>query len=320
MSGPILIDLEQTANAMPFDALVEALRQQFDRDVETPLRHQHPIQVLGEPEATLLLMPVWDVEGFGGVKLVNVHPGNNTRGIPALSASYLLFDSKTGEHVAFVDGGELTARRTAAASALAADYLCRQDSNSQLLVGAGRVASNLAYAYRAVRPIEQVLVWDINPEFAAKLATQLSQDGFDAVVVSDLEEATKHVDIISCATLASDPLIDGRWLRPGQHLDLIGGFTPDMREADDTAVKRSRVYIDTDAALSEAGDLIRPIENGILSREQIAGDLFSLCRNDDPGRQSNEEITLFKAVGTALEDLAAAALAYKNFSGTSGQQ
>lgn len=315
MSNLISLDQVQTKERLPFDELVEALRQQFRSDVEVPLRHQHPINVEGEPEAIFLLMPVWDTNGFGGVKLVNVHPGNNARNIPALSASYLLFDTKTGEHLGILDGGEITARRTAAASALAADYLAPKNASTQLLVGAGRVASNLAYAYRAVRSIEKVKVWDINPKFAERLVEQLNNDGFEASLATNLEHAVPTVDIISCATLARDPLVQGEWLQEGQHLDLIGGFTPDMREADDKAIVKSNVFIDTEAVFSESGDIIRPIENGILTKAQIRANLYDLCRGEHAGRISDNEITLFKAVGTALEDLAAASLAFSKVSG-----
>ena len=134
--------------------------------------------------------------------------------------------------------------------------------------------------------------------------------GWKQKSASDLAAAVADADIVSCATLACEPLVRGEWLRPGTHVDLIGGFTPAMREADDAAVQRSRVFIDTDAALAEAGDLIDPIAHGVLRREDIAGSLFSLCRRETPGRCDASEITLFKSVGSALEDLAAAALAY----------
>ena len=128
--------------------------------------------------------------------------------------------------------------------------------------------------------------------------------------MTDLAAAVRQADIVSCATLSREPLVHGEWLRPGTHLDLIGGFTPAMREADDAAVRRSRVFIDTDAALAEAGDLIDPIAHGALRREDVAGSLYSLCRGEAAGRRDATEITLFKSVGSALEDLAAAGLAY----------
>jgi ornithine cyclodeaminase len=238
------------------------------------------------------------------VKVVSVFPGNGARGLPAVSASYLLCDGATGQHLALIDGGEITRRRTAAASALAGSFLAREDAKSLLIVGSGHVGGLMAEAYRAVRPIERVMVWNIRRAGAERLAARLG-----AEAVTDLAAAVRQADIVSCATLSHEPIVRGEWLRPGTHLDLIGGFTPAMREADDDAVRRARVFIDTDAALAEAGDLIDPIAHGALRREDIAGSLFSLCRGDEPGRRDPAEITLFKSVGSALEDLAAAGLA-----------
>ena len=303
---------EETRDLLPFGALIEALREMFRAGAVAPLRHHHTIALDGLPDATLLLMPAWNPAGLGGVKIVHVNPGNAAAGMPALSSSYLLFDTGTGRHLAMLDGGEITNRRTAAASALAARYLAREDARRLLVVGAGRVAANLADAFRAVRPIENVAVWDIDAGLAERLVQRLSGAGFRAEVAADLEAAVAGADIISCATLAIDPLIAGAWLRPGQHLDLIGSFRPHMREADDDAVRRARVYIDTDGALKESGDLIGPIEAGVLTEEGIAGDLFGLCRGSAAGRGDEQEITLFKATGTALSDLAAATLAHRN--------
>ncbi len=301
---------EDTRSLLPFGALIEALREMFRAGAAAPLRHRHAIPLEGQPEATLLLMPAWSPAGLGGVKVVNVNPGNAAIGMAAVSSSYLLFDAGTGQHLAILDGDEITNRRTAAAAALAASYLARADARRLLVVGAGRVASNLADAFSAVRPIEDVAVWDIDSGLADTLARRLNDAGFRAAVAPDLEAAVADADIVSCATLATEPLIRGAWLRPGQHLDLIGSFRPDMREADDDAVSRARVYIDTDGALKESGDLIDPIASGALSEERIAGDLFGLCRGSAAGRSDEREITLFKATGTALSDLAAATLAH----------
>ncbi|MCU9850342.1 ornithine cyclodeaminase family protein [Defluviimonas sp. WL0024] len=307
-----IFSAEQTRNMLPFDRLIDALREMFVTGAEAPLRHHHTMPLEGQPDATLLLMPAWNPKGLGGVKVVNVNPGNASRGKPALSSAYMLFDAETGRHLALLDGGEITNRRTVAASALAADYLARKDSRTLLIVGAGRVASNLAYAFRAVRKIDDVIVWDVVPEMAERLVAKLADDGFSASRASDLRAAVEAADIISCATLATEPLVLGEWLKPGQHLDLIGSFTPKMRETDDTAMQRASVFIDTDGAFKESGDIILPIQSGALSREAVRGDLFDLCRGKVGGRASPEEITLFKGVGTALEDLAAATLAYSS--------
>lgn len=300
-----ILDAGQTAAALPFERLIPALRDAFVAGAEVPLRHRHDIAQPDGTTAALLLMPAWRAGGFLGVKVVSVFPGNGVRGLPSVSASYLLCDGTTGEHLALIDGAEITRRRTAAASALAGSFLAREDARSLLIVGAGHVAGLMAAAYRVVRPIERIMVWNIRPAGAVRLAARLG-----AEAVTDLEAAVRQADIVSCATLSREPLVRGEWLRPGTHLDLIGGFTPAMRETDDEAVRRARVFIDTDAALAEAGDLIDPIAGGVLRREDISGNLFSLCRGETVGRRDAPEITLFKSVGSALEDLAAAGLAY----------
>jgi ornithine cyclodeaminase len=301
-----ILDAAQTAAALPFDRLIPTLRDAFIAGAEAPLRHRHDIAQPDGVTASLLLMPAWRASGFMGVKVVSVFPGNGARALPSVSASYLLCDGATGQHLALIDGGEITRRRTAAASALAGSFLAREDASSLLIVGSGHVAGLMAEAYRVVRPIERMRVWNIRRAGAERLAARLG-----AEVVTDLAAAVAEADIVSCATLAREPLIRGEWLRPGTHVDLIGGFTPAMREADDMTVQRSRVFIDTDAALAEAGDLIDPIAHGVLRREDLAGSLFTLCRGETSGRRDASAITLFKSVGTALEDLAAAGLAYQ---------
>lgn len=308
----LTIDEEGVRRLLEFGPLVDAIREMFTKDCVMPVRHHHTIVVPGEPDATALLMPAWTVGEYLGVKLVNVFPGNAARGIPAVSGVYVLFDGMTGQAVALVDGGELTARRTAAASALAADYLAREDSVHLLVVATGRLAPHQVAAYCAVRPIERVTVWGRNPERAALIVEGLAGSGLELAVATDLEAAVGEADIVSCATLANDPIIKGEWLRPGVHLDLIGGFTPEMREADDECVRRATVFCDTrEGATVEAGDLVQPLRSGVLKMEDIAADLYDLCRGRHPGRTSDEEITLHKAAGAALEDLAAALLAYK---------
>ncbi len=308
-----ILDAAQTAAALPFDRLIPALRDAFVAGAEAPLRHRHDIAQPDGTDAALLLMPAWQARGFVGVKVVSVFPGNGALGLPAVSASYLLCDGDTGRHVALIDGAELTRRRTAAASALAGSFLARDDAASLLIVGSGHIGGMMPAAYREVRPIERVLVWNIRAAGAVRLAARLRAEGWAVEAVSDIASAVAEADIVTCATLAHEPLVRGEWLRPGTHLDLIGGFTPAMREADDAAVRRSRVFIDTDAALAESGDLLCPIEHGALRREDIAGSLFSLCRGETPGRSDRAEITLFKSVGSALEDLAAAVMAYEGF-------
>jgi ornithine cyclodeaminase len=220
----------------------------------------------------------------------------------------LLCDGATGQHLAIIDGNEITGRRTAAASALAGRHLARADATRLLIVGGGHVAGLMAEAWRAVRPIASVVVWNIRPAGAERLAAALRAQGISATATEDLERAVRAADIVSCATLSHTPLVRGAWLRPGTHLDLVGGYMPTMREADDDAARLCRVFIDTDAALAEAGDITQPLASGVIGADAIQGTLFSLCRGEVAGRRSDSEKTLFKSVGSAIEDLAAAAL------------
>jgi ornithine cyclodeaminase len=309
-SAPIVVDAVHTAAALPFDRLIPALREAFITGAEVPLRHAHVLTAPDEQDASLLLMPAWQHRKALGVKIVNVFPGNNARGLNSISATYLLCDGATGRHLAIIDGNELTSRRTAAASAFAGTYLARADASSLLIVGAGHVASMLASAWKAVRPIARVRVWNRNPERAVSLASALRAQGFDAERAEDLEAAAHTADIISCATLSTVPLIRGAWLRSGTHIDLIGAYVRTMREADDDAMRRARVYIDTPAALEEAGDITQAIASGALDPSAIAGTLATLCKGEALGRANADEITLFKSVGSAIEDLAAAMLVY----------
>jgi len=260
---------------------------------------------------TSLVMPAWTPGGHYGVKIVNVAAGNAERGLPALHASYLLHDASTGAPLALIDGDEITARRTAAASALAASWLAGADARHLLVVGAGRVARLLPAAYRTVRPIDRVTVWARRAAEAEALAQALSAAGVAAAASDDLERAVAAADVVSVATLATEPLIEGRWLRPGSHLDLIGSFTPAMREADDACFAGAGVYVDTEEALQKSGDLLGPLDRGVFITAGVRGTLATLARGEAQGRRDETERTVFKSVGTALEDLAAAILVHE---------
>lgn len=304
-------DTATTRQSLAFDALIGALEAMFIAGCEVPLRHTHKIDVEQAPQGTVLIMPAWQPNGFLGIKTVNIFAGNAARGLPGLYSTYVLYDAQTGRPLAQIDGDEITSRRTAAASALAARYLARTDAGHLLVVGAGRVAQLLPAAYAAVRPIKTVRVWSRRAETAEALAAQWRADGFDAVATTDLAAAAAAADIVSCATLATAPVIKGEWLQAGTHLDLIGSFTPQMREADDACFADSRLFIDTPEALLKAGELLAPMANGVFTAADVAGTLESLCRAETPGRTSDAQKTVFKSVGTALEDLAAAMLVYR---------
>ena len=307
-----VVDAAAIDRVLAYPDLIAALAQAFRAGVSAPPRHHHTIP-RPDGDATLLLMPAWhDHGGHAGVKVVSVFPGNTARAKASVLGSYLLLSGETGEPLAVLDGRVLTLWRTAAASALAATYLARRDARRLVMVGAGALAPRLIAAHAAVRPIDTVSVWNRTPEKAETLAAALDRPGLSVAATSDLAGAVAAADIVSVATMSPDPLVRGAWLRPGAHLDLVGAFTPSMREADDAAVGRARVYVDTRAgALKEAGDIVQPVAAGIISEADIAGDLAGLCRGTVAGRSRDDEITLFKSVGAAIEDLAAAVLVYE---------
>lgn len=293
--------------ALEWPALVDALREAFIAGASVPLRHSHAVRE--DEGARLLLMPAWRAGEALGVKLVTVFPGNRARGVATVGASYVLLDGATGHPLAMLEGEALTLRRTAAASALASQYLSRPASASLLVVGTGQLAPYMAEAHCAVRPVRRVRVWGRSRERAQALAARLAQRGLPAEPVSDLARALAESDLVTCATTSAEPLVRGADVRPGTHVDLVGGFTPEMRESDDALLARAAVYVDTRAgALAEAGDLVQPIRAGTFAPGQVRGELAELCRGACPGREDAAAITVFKSVGTALEDLAAARL------------
>lgn len=312
------VSAEDIDRLLHFDALIEALRAAFASDVVVPVRAHHAIKRAGASDATLLLMPAWDKGkgGFLGSKIVSVFPDNARRGKPSVVGVYILFDGDSGEPLAVMDGPRLTLWRTAAASALAASYLARNDAHHLAMIGAGALAPFLVRAHASVRPIRQVSLWNRRPEASERLAHQLSGEAFTVTIARDIEAAVRDADIISCATMSSEPLVEGAWLKPGCHVDLVGAYRPDMRESDDETILRARLYCDTRAgATKEGGDLADPLSRGIIAPEDIHGDLFDLVSGRAPSRQDAGAITLFKSVGTAIEDLAAATLVWKRLLG-----
>ncbi|USD39059.1 MULTISPECIES: ornithine cyclodeaminase family protein [Ferrimonas] len=289
--------------ALPYSSLIPALQQAFCQAITAPMRHHHDMDNPGHRETTLLLMPAWQAGDKVGVKLVTVAPDHS----PAIQGIYLLMDLASGRPELMMDAPALTARRTAAASALAASFLAPTQARTLLMVGTGTLSKQLIQAHCAVRPIERVLIWGRDFNKAQCLAQSLPQ--IHCQPIRHLETGCREADVISVATLARTPLIDGHWLRPGQHLDLVGAYRPDMREANDEAVRRCQLFVDTrQGALKETGELVIPLQQGLISDSDIVADLFDLCRKTHPGRTDEHQLTLFKSVGHALEDLAAAKL------------
>jgi len=306
--------------ALGYPGLVDILQAAFEQGAIAPLRHHHAIQLDGRPEATLLLMPAWEASAVGattagrylGVKTIAVFPDNAERGRPAVNGTYLLLSAESGETLAVMDATRLTVWRTAAASALASRYLSRPDASRLLMVGgAGALAPQLIRAHVSVRPIREIALWNRSPERARALIARLAEQGLTVSLASDLEAAVRWADIVSVATISADPLIHGAWLKPGTHVDGVGAFRANMRETDDAVVRRARIYVDTrSGACAEAGDIVKPLNAGVIGKEAILGDLFDLAKGTVGGRETAEEITFFKSVGAAIEDLAAAIAIY----------
>ena len=316
----LTISAAEVDRALTFSGLVETLRTAFHDGAVQPVRHHHTVERPDGAASTLLLMPAWtDLNAAGtsrdghiGVKIVTVSPDNNAIAKPAVMGLYLLLDGKTGEPQALIDGQRLTQWRTACASALAASSLAREDASRLLVIGAGALSPFLAKAHSAVRPITSIRIWNRTLANAEKVAADLRAEGLPAEAATDLEAELAEADIVSSATISNEPLVRGARVKPGAHIDLVGGFTPTMREADDAAITRARVYVDTRAgATKEAGDIVQPLASGALSHEAIIADLHELARGQKRGRESAEEVTLFKSVGAALEDLAAGIAVYK---------
>lgn len=310
------ISADALERLLAYPELVEALRDMFRLGCEMPTRHHHTVKTPTGGEGTLLLMPAWQEGAMIGVKIVTIFGENLDVGLPSVMGQYLLLDGTTGAPRALVDGAVLTRWRTGAASALAADYLARTDATRMLMVGSGTLAPYLIRAHASVRPIKEVRIWSRNAAHAETVAERLDAPNLHVTPNRDLEESTRWADLISCATLSTEPLIRGEWLAPGAHLDLVGAYRADMRETDDAAIARARLFVDTHAgAKGEAGDVLQAIASGAITEADILGDLFQLCRGEVAGRKGAAEITVFKSVGAALEDLAAARLAYERACG-----
>ena len=308
-----MLQLDAPALAARLDrrALIDALDAAFREPVVVPGRQHYTIEPpqAGGRAGTLLVMPAWRVGESLGIKLATVFPDNAERGLPAVAATYLLLDAATGEPRALMDGEELTLRRTGAASALASRHLSAPDASRLLMVGTGRLAPHLIESHALVRPIREVRIWGRRAERARALAATLTRPHLRIEAVEHLEAAVRWADIISCATLSRAPLVHGAWLRAGQHLDLVGAFTREMCEADDEALARSELFVDTRVgALAESGEIAGAIARNILTPLAVRAELGELASGRF-ARSQPQALTLFKSVGTALEDLVAAELA-----------
>jgi len=296
------IDFDTVHQLASAGSLIEPLRRAFGSAGSSPVRSHYDLPSPNLPR-TLLLMPSWRRDGGIGVKIVTVFPENGARGQASVNAVYLLMSGQTGQPSALIDGCALTQVRTAAVSALAADLLVPANPRRLLMVGTGALSRHLIAAHLAVRPYESVQVWGRDRAKAAAVARDLAAKGCRITVADDLQTAVRLASVVSCATLAQQPLIEGRWLDSAAHLDLVGSFRPDMREADDACLDRAFIAVDTERALEESGDLAEPIARGVVQARDICTLHALLSTRCGAPRGSR---TVFKSVGVALADLAVA--------------
>jgi ornithine cyclodeaminase len=294
-----LIDAAELRRLLPMNLAVEALERAFgsETQAQAPQRSRMPVGA-GE----LLLMPAAGSDGVG-VKAVTVNPQNPGRGLPFVHAIYVLFDPETLAPVALIDGEALTAIRTAAVSGLATRYLALSDARRLVIFGAGTTAATHLEAMRTVRPVEEVTVVSRTVERAEALAEEARKVSLEARVGKP--DNVVRADLVCTCTTAPEPVFDGSLLRPGVHVNAIGAFSPDTRELDDETIRRARVVVETREAALEAGDIVIPLRNGVISESHIAAELAEVVRGADV-RTGPEEVTVFKSVGIAPEDLAVA--------------
>ena len=301
------IDSDQVHTLADFPGLIEALNQYHGEDTDA-MEDLMLTQTLDSANANhLLIRAAWSHGRSVGIKLVTVFPDNPSQSpdLPAVQAIVVLFDGIDGRPVAIIDGTALTYRKTAADSALGARYLCSPTAKTMLMVGAGGLAPYLIQAHHAVRPsLDTVLVWNRTHERAIKLAQMVAESGLHVAVVDELADAAARADLICCATASTRPLIHGEWLKPGVHVDLVGAYTTELREADDDVFRRSCVFVDSRVTTIEVlGELMIPIANGVITPSDILADLYDLARGRHPGRRTPQEITVYKNGGGGHLDL-----------------
>jgi alanine dehydrogenase len=310
--GLPFFEAESIADCLSYAELISSLKLALTQRHSLPERMHYEIGKHWGIDARLLLMLAWRDDFYLGFKIVTLYPDNVSRGLPNLAGIYGLFDGRTGKPLALLDGAELTAHRTAAASVLAAKCLVARPPENILVIGAGKLSSYYINAYAEVMQPKRIWLWNRDVKKAVKVVESLRLTGTDLSVASDLEAAVGEADIISTVTSSAQPVLFGAWCKPGSHIDLVGGYRPDMREADDELIGRASIYVDTyQGVLKEAGDIFEPLERGIITQADIKADLSELVAGDISKRTGHKDLTVFKSVGAAFEDLAAAVLVYQ---------
>lgn len=310
-----IINAKQVQQKLTFPTLVEALKQQLCRPYSMPRRRVYALSEATEDQDAFALLPAWDDESIA-VKAFTYLPDNPVKnpGHESLYSQILLFDRQTGVPQALIDGTSVTYWRTAAISALATSFLARENSSRLLLCATGNLASYMALAHASVRPITAIRVWGRNPQkVAATISAIKAQRADIEVTAADaLQVDVPWADIISCATGSPTPLFPGEWVSPGTHTDFVGNHHKDCRECDTYLVTTAQVYVDARLnVFNEAGELLIPVAEGLFSLDEVKAELAELCQEKAGGRLNDNDITLFKSVGSALADLAGARLVFK---------
>lgn len=322
-SSPVFISSDTLCSILTHRTLIDHLQSTLPNAttiLETPIRQHYPLS----PSSSLLLMPSWSSSPslpYAGVKIVTHFPQNSARNLPGVQGTYVLFSSATGQTLAAMDSTHLTLYRTACVSGLASKYLARHDSQTLLMLGAGSLAPHLIRAHLSALPtLRKVIIWNRTLQKAQTLARELAQSGEFHGVTFDgcgcLDEVVGLGDIVSCATNSEAALVKGVRLKDGAHLDLVGSFKPEMKECDDEAIRRGRVFVDNEAALVEAGELLGAFQRGVITRDHIQGTLVDLVTARKVGRKTSHEITVFKSVGSAVVDMLAAQFVYQTYTTT----
>jgi alanine dehydrogenase len=311
------IDWDEVHRLADYPSVIDAIARMYASGCDAMDRMIMCQPTADGDEGDFLMQPAWMRGHAFGIKIANVFPANEKRGKPSILGVYVLFDGNTGELLACIDGPAETMIKTACNSAVASRLLARSNAETMLMMGAGKLAPYLIAAHASVRPIRRVLIWNRTAEKASALAARLSGPGLDVSAVADAAQAAAEADLISCATYAAEPILRGKWLKPGAHVDLVGSYRPDLRESDDAVVQRAgRLYVDARFSTVEiAGDVTEPLKRGIIRSSEIT-DLFELAQGKRPGRGSDSDITVFKSGGGGHEDLATAVMLYERARGT----
>ncbi len=304
-NSPVHLDENAIERLIDFKDLVPAMKRAFSGELASPPRIH--CELPGPSAPALLLMPAWRASESIGVKIVTVDAERGRRDMPAVEGIYVVLDGRSGAPSAILGARTLTAARTAAVSALAASFLAPEHASSLLMIGTGNLAPYLIRAHCSVRFFKKLMIWGRDPAKAQAVAASLGSitQKLEVEIVTDLRCAIHQADVVCCATSSRTAIISGVDISPSTHVDLVGSFSPGMREGDDALFERGRVIVDTMDAFTESGDLIEPHSAGIINAAE-AHDLAALVKDATLHRRDRNEVTIFKAVGTAISDLAAA--------------